>query len=99
MRESWSSGFLEKLDIVLEVVRTLPGQSTFVVLPCRWVVEPSPAWIYQHRRCVRDYQRLLAHHEREEAFWKPEMFTNQNSACKLRNTFTLTALRDTFGLE
>lgn len=58
--ESWA---LEKLDIVLHVVRKLPGQSTFVVLPRRWVVERSLAWISKHRRCVRDYERLPAHHE------------------------------------
>lgn len=58
--EPWA---LEKPDIVLEVVRKLPGQSAFVVLPRRWVVERSLAWICKHRRCVRDYERLPAHHE------------------------------------
>ena len=58
--ESW---VLEKLGLVLEVVRKLPGQSTFVVLPRRWVVERTLAWICKHRRCVRDYERLPAHHE------------------------------------
>lgn len=35
----------------------------FVVLPRRWVVERTLAWIARHRRCVRDYERLPAHHE------------------------------------
>lgn len=35
----------------------------FVVLPRRWVVERSLAWITPHRRCVRDYERLPQHHE------------------------------------
>ena len=29
----------------------------------RWVVERTLAWIARHRRCVRDYERLPAHHE------------------------------------
>lgn len=53
----------DTLGIVLEVVRKLSGQSTFVVLPRRWVVERTLAWISKHRRCVRDYERLPAHHE------------------------------------
>lgn len=35
----------------------------FVVLPRRWAVERTLAWITRHRRCVRDYERLPAHHE------------------------------------
>ena len=42
------------------IKRTDPG---FVVLPRRWVVERTFAWISKHRRCVRDYETLPAHHE------------------------------------
>ncbi|WP_062993998.1 IS5 family transposase [Nocardia anaemiae] len=42
------------------VKRTDPG---FVVLPRRWVVERSFAWISKHRRCVRDYETLPTNHE------------------------------------
>ena len=35
----------------------------FKILPRRWVVERALAWITRHRRTVRDYERLLAHHE------------------------------------
>jgi transposase len=35
----------------------------FKVLPRRWVVERALDWIARHRRTVRDYERLLAHHE------------------------------------
>jgi transposase len=35
----------------------------FVVLPRRWVVERTLAWITRSRRTVRDYERLPAHHE------------------------------------
>jgi len=33
------------------------------VLPRRWVVERTFAWITRSRRTVRDYERLPAHHE------------------------------------
>ena len=35
----------------------------FEVLPRRWVVERTFAWISKHRRTVRDYERLPASHE------------------------------------
>jgi len=33
------------------------------VLPRRWVVERTFAWISKHRRTTRDYERLPASHE------------------------------------
>jgi transposase len=33
------------------------------VLPRRWVVERTLAWISKHRRCVRDYETRPDHHE------------------------------------
>lgn len=36
---------------------------------------------------------------REQAFWKQGMFANQNSACRLRNQFTIEQLSAFFGLE
>jgi transposase len=50
------------LHLAVEIVRKRPGQSTFEVLPRRWVVARTLAWISKHRRCVRDYERLPAHH-------------------------------------
>nr|BFE54639.1 IS5 family transposase [Saccharothrix mutabilis subsp. capreolus] len=50
------------LDLVIEVV-TRPRGSLFRVLPRRWVVERTLAWITSHRRCARDYERLPRHHE------------------------------------
>jgi transposase len=41
----------------------LVGQSGFVPLPRRWVVERTHAWITGHRRMSRDYERLPAHSE------------------------------------
>ena len=37
-------------------------QHTFEVLPRRWVVERTLAWITSYRRCARDYELLPAHH-------------------------------------
>ena len=36
---------------------------TFEVLPRRWVVERTFAWLSKHRRTVRDYETLPASHE------------------------------------
>lgn len=48
--------------IGVDIVRKLAGQSTFIVLPRRWVIERTLAWITRHRRTVRDYERQPAHH-------------------------------------
>jgi transposase len=50
------------LNLVVEIVKR-PDLPTFTVLPRRWVVERTLAWITGHRRCVRDYERLRHHHE------------------------------------
>ncbi|MFZ3492021.1 IS5 family transposase [Streptomyces sp. 5.8] len=34
----------------------------FKVIPKRWIVERTLAWITRRRRCVRDYERRLDHH-------------------------------------
>ena len=43
----------------LEVVRKLPGQIGFQVLPRRWVVERTFGWMTRWRRLVRDYEVRL----------------------------------------
>jgi transposase len=52
-----------KLKLTLEIVRRPGDLHTFQVLPRRWVVERTLAWITRSRRTVRDYERLPAHHE------------------------------------
>ncbi|MFQ6271137.1 IS5 family transposase [Kutzneria viridogrisea] len=52
----------QALGVVVEIVKR-PDLPHFTVLPRRWVVERSLAWITGHRRCVRDYERLPHHHE------------------------------------
>ena len=44
--------------IVVEIVRKPEGQRTFEVLPRRWVVERTLAWITKCRRLDHDYERL-----------------------------------------
>ena len=42
----------------LEVVKLEQAKKGFVVLPRRWVVERSFAWMAKFRRLARDYERL-----------------------------------------
>ena len=44
------------LEFTVEVVRKIEGQSGFQVLPRRWVVERTFAWMTRWRRLVRDYE-------------------------------------------
>ncbi|MGC9669630.1 IS5 family transposase [Planosporangium sp. 12N6] len=50
------------LTITVRIVAKLADQIGFRVLPRRWVVERTLAWISRCRRTVRDYERLPAHH-------------------------------------
>lgn len=52
-----------KPKLTLEIVKRPDDLHTFKVLPRRWVVERTLSWITRHRRTVRDYERLPAHHE------------------------------------
>jgi transposase len=44
--------------IALEVVKLPEAKRGFVLLPRRWVVERSFAWVARCRRLARDYERL-----------------------------------------
>lgn len=48
----------DNLHVVLEIVLKLEGQKGFQVLPKRWVVERTFAWLTRNRRLARDYERL-----------------------------------------
>ena len=52
-----------RLNLTLDIVKRPDDLHTFKVLPRRWVVERTLAWITRCRRTVRDYERLPAHHE------------------------------------
>jgi transposase len=51
------------LSLTVEVVKRTDEVKGFTVLPRRWVVERTFAWISKFRRCVRDYETLPTHHE------------------------------------
>jgi putative transposase len=55
----------QNLHAVLEIVLKLGDQKGFQVLPKRWVVERTFAWITRNRRLARDYERLA---QSSEAF-------------------------------
>jgi transposase len=50
----------EAHGIRLEVVKLPEAKRGFVLLPRRWVVERSFAWVARFRRLARDYERLPA---------------------------------------
>ncbi len=61
------SGFWlpEGQELTPEQLATLKGHRTFNVLPRRWVVERTFAWINRSRRHSKDYEHLP---ESSEAF-------------------------------
>jgi putative transposase len=49
----------ETFQIKLEIVHREPGQTGFQVLPRRWVVERTFAWLGRYRRLSKDYERCV----------------------------------------
>ena len=45
------------LNTTLHIVRKPAGQHGFAVIPRRWAVERTFAWLTAHRRLARDYER------------------------------------------
>lgn len=67
LRKLWAEGgnagslieqVREHLDVILEIVAREPGQVGFQVLPKRWIVERTFAWLGRHRRLSKDYEQL-----------------------------------------
>ena len=50
-------------DWVLEIVRKLGNQLGFQILPKRWIVERTFAWLGQYRRLSKDYEELCENSE------------------------------------
>jgi transposase len=46
-------------SIRVEIVSKIAGQSGFVVLPRRWVVERFFAWINRNRRLAKDFEATI----------------------------------------
>ena len=55
-RAGLAEWMLESFQIVLEIVKRNPEQKGFAVLPRRWVVERTFAWLGRHRRLSKDYE-------------------------------------------
>jgi transposase len=51
------------LAFAVTIVKRTDDRAGFQVIPRRWVVERTLAWISKHRRCVRDYETLPEHAE------------------------------------
>jgi transposase len=49
----------ETLHISLQIVRRPPHSSQFVLLPKRWSVERSLAWLELSRRLSKDFELLI----------------------------------------
>ena len=58
----WRHWARRELGVTVQVVEQPKGQRGFHVLPRRWVVERTHAWITRRRRCARDYERLPGTH-------------------------------------
>jgi putative transposase len=58
---AWMKGFKAKYRV--EVVKRPPGSKGFVLLPRRWVVERTFAWLGRYRRHSRDYERCTTSSE------------------------------------
>jgi putative transposase len=67
LKRIWADGIYEKgglvdwvhetLNIVLDIVKRDPDQVGFKVLPRRWVVERTFAWLGRYRRLSKDYEK------------------------------------------
>lgn len=53
----------QHLDAVLEIVERDPQHKGFQLLPRRWVVERTFAWLGRYRRLSKDYERSTKHSE------------------------------------
>lgn len=53
----------EKLNLCIEIVLRSDDMKGFEVLPRRWVVERTFAWLGRYKRLVRDYEFNPVHSE------------------------------------
>ncbi|WP_327129834.1 IS5 family transposase [Streptomyces sp. NBC_01727] len=57
---TWAKKYL---NLTIKTVSRPKDTTGFIVLPRRWVVERTHAWIMNARRHARDYERLVQHSE------------------------------------
>ncbi|MGW1811548.1 transposase, partial [Streptomyces sp. NPDC002078] len=73
----------QHLGVVLDIVRRSDDASGFEVLPRRWVVERSFAWLLRSRRLVRDYERRTDTSE-TVVLWSMTMLMSRRLAAQRR---------------
>ncbi|MFI7503294.1 transposase [Streptomyces sp. NPDC049687] len=74
---------LQHLGLVLDIVRRSDDVQGFQVLPRRWVVERSFAWLLRSRRLVRDYERRTDTSE-SVILWSMTMLMSRRLAARLQ---------------
>lgn len=55
----WIEDLGQDFPIDLEIVKREDGERGFKVIPWRWVVERTFAWLTQYRRLSKDYEYLV----------------------------------------
>ncbi len=55
----WLNTLPQDCPIHIDIVHNQPGQRGFTVIPHRWVVERTFAWLNQYRRLSKDYEYLM----------------------------------------
>jgi putative transposase len=55
---SWVRGLRKWGKVRVEIVRKAKGRRGFAVVPWRWIVERTFAWLGRYRRLKSDYERL-----------------------------------------
>src|SRR5690606_33503284 len=73
------------LNLILTVIRRSDGHKGFVVLPKRWIVERTFAWLTRSRRLARDYERLPASSE-AMILWSMTMVMTRRLGHRRRRT-------------
>jgi transposase len=66
----------QKLRLTVQVVKRSDDAKGFAVLPRRWCVERTFAWLFRSRRLVRDYETLPAVHE-QMVLWSMTMLMSR----------------------
>lgn len=55
----WLGNLPTAFPIAIEIVQRQPDQHGFQVIPWRWVIERTFAWLNQYRRLSKDYEYLV----------------------------------------
>jgi transposase len=82
---AWARDFL---DLTIKIVSRPSGQSGFVVLPKRWVVERTLSWIMRACRNCRDHERLVQHSEAHISWSAIALMTRRLTRKRSRRTWS-----------